>query len=752
MKKIFQRLAVLSLAAVTALAGAALPSVPAYGADHDTLHSAISQAEQIDVSGYTEESTAFLQKVLNSSAQVIKDESADNSRINHHVTLLNAAVQALVKKEDKNSPVCGNYTIKGILRQASSDSASMGNASIIQPMELIVDNDETILRLQFTSLTVPGLGQGFLSDLSYLPDWEGMLQQMTEEQRRAFQACTVEEYHEGVYDLFNDPDTGIDAAIRGKLYPKYLTMPVTYGDPEVWVRVYVPIMESISAGGGTQYARLQMDWDTLTWMEPDKSVLKEAQEQLIQLKETVVAADYTQEMAELLKQAIVTGEDVLNSTKLGQSQVDAMAQALNAVANLFADTDKQYLYDMIQMAESYTSSDYTDVYVEDMKKRIRAAQEVYNNAFATQTQVNEQYALLLQAISNAQKKESFIALTPTPAETKTPDSTPTPAETQTPEKTNTAVEGSTQNLDKNNLKDGIYAVTGKMVKVDKSTASMSNDAINHTIKLVVENGTYQITLDFMGLNISGRYGYLSELKYFQQGYTLDGYGVPQGTVEAVTVDSYQLDSSGARVSDTYGTDYPNQVTFPLISEAVKDGYVPLQVYVPIMEAISAGTGTQPVFLFLDWNTLKSTTEDDDGFRDQESSSQGSATGTTTGTGNGLTASPSQHNSSASLTGGNNVSRSSTSASLNATTISAKAARSESVSSETTFPETISPDAGLSNAEFSDEVTEEKADTQAQDTNAGDSPSLPDPAAVPTVMSILMVASGFLFKLKSRGGL
>ena len=228
--------------------------------------------------------------------------------------------------------------------------------------------------------------------------------------------------------------------------------------------------------------------------------------------------------------------------------------------------------------------------------------------------------------------------------------------------------------------------------------------------------------------------------------------MPQGTVEAVTVDSYQLDSSGARVSDTYGTDYPNQVTFPLISEAVKDGYVPLQVYVPIMEAISAGTGTQPVFLFLDWNTLKSTTEDDDGFRDQESSSQGSATGTTTGTGNGLTASPSQLKSSASLTGGNNVSRSSTSASLNATTISAKAARSESVSSETTFPETISPDAGLSNAEFSDEVTEEKADTQAQDTNAGDSPSLPDPAAVPTVMSILMVASGFLFKLKSRGGL
>ena len=73
------------------------------------------------------------------------------------------------------------------------------------------------------------------------------------------------------------------------------------------------------------------------------------------------------------------------------------------------------------------------------------------------------------------------------------------------------------------------------------------------------------------------------MKYFTTGYTLDKYGNPQGTLADVTVDSYQKNADGSLVSDTYGTNYPDQVTFELIPEALKDGYVPLQVFVPIME-------------------------------------------------------------------------------------------------------------------------------------------------------------------------
>ena len=35
-----------------------------------------------------------------------------------------------------------------------------------------------------------------------------------------------------------------------------------------------------------------------------------------------------------------------------------------------------------------------------------------------------------------------------------------------------------------------------------------------------------------------------------------------------------------------------------------DGYVPLQVFVPIMDAISPGSGTQAVYLKLDLNSIK----------------------------------------------------------------------------------------------------------------------------------------------------
>lgn len=43
--------------------------------------------------------------------------------------------------------------------------------------------------------------------------------------------------------------------------------------------------------------------------------------------------------------------------------------------------------------------------------------------------------------------------------------------------------------------------------------------------------------------------------------------------------------------------------FPLVDKASGE-YVPLQVFVPIMEAIADGTGTQSVLMQLDWSTLK----------------------------------------------------------------------------------------------------------------------------------------------------
>lgn len=181
-------------------------------------------------------------------------------------------------------------------------------------------------------------------------------------------------------------------------------------------------------------------------------------------------------------------------------------------------------------------------------------------------------------------------------------------------------------LDIYNLEDGVYSITGKMVKTDKTTLSMSDNAINHTIKLTVRDGKYYITLDLKGLNISGRLGYLGDLKYFCTGYTQDQYGNPAGKLADVTVESYQLNEDGTRISDDHGTDYPDQVTFELIPEALEDGYAPLQVFVPIMESIAEGVGTQSVFLALDWDTLEAAEEDDPAFTEDNEPGNGNQDG------------------------------------------------------------------------------------------------------------------------------
>lgn len=200
-------------------------------------------------------------------------------------------------------------------------------------------------------------------------------------------------------------------------------------------------------------------------------------------------------------------------------------------------------------------------------------------------------------------------------------------------------------LDVHDLEDGVYSVTGRMVKTDKTTLSMADNAINHTVKLTVSEGRYYVTLDMKGLNISGQLGYLGGLKYFCTGYTQDQYGNPQGKLADAVIESYQLNEDGTRVSDAYGTDYPDQVTFELIPEALDDGFAPLQVFVPLMESIAEGVGTQPAFLALDWDTLKAAAEDDPAFTDDNEPD--SDPGNSGDGGNGL-------NGGSSLTGGSSL--------------------------------------------------------------------------------------------------
>ena len=168
------------------------------------------------------------------------------------------------------------------------------------------------------------------------------------------------------------------------------------------------------------------------------------------------------------------------------------------------------------------------------------------------------------------------------------------------------------------LSDGVYKLNGEMLKVNKVDKSMSNNAINHNIKLTVKNGVPTVSMNFNGMTISSLKGYLKNLYYYETGYGVNKYGDPSGAMSPVNVDSWQQYTDGTRFSDDFGTDYPNDVSFPLCLEALQgEDYIPMQVFVPVMEAITAGSGTQNVYLKLDYSTLTKTTADDKDFAEQE---------------------------------------------------------------------------------------------------------------------------------------
>ena len=176
------------------------------------------------------------------------------------------------------------------------------------------------------------------------------------------------------------------------------------------------------------------------------------------------------------------------------------------------------------------------------------------------------------------------------------------------------------------LSDGVYKLSGEMVKVNKVDMSMSNNAINHNIKLVVKNGVPYVNMNFNSLTITSLKGYLKDLNYYASGYEVSKTGEPSGTLVPVTVNSLQKFSNGKTLKDDFGTDYPNDISFPLCEEALEgNNEIPLQVFVPIMDAITPGSGKQNVYLRLDYSTLKETTDADADFAETEKAPQDPST-------------------------------------------------------------------------------------------------------------------------------
>lgn len=722
--------------------------------DKDALNTAIAEAKKADQTNCTEKSIAFFQSVITLAEQVYEDPDATEDVIAKQIQLLQETSTALQKEQSAGTVYNGEYSVTGRMWHASADQPSMGNSALVQPMKVIKDGDDVKLQLEFVPLTTMGF-TGYLYKLWYLPDWESETE--LPDADTPLVELDVTDYYDDVWDDYNNPDTGSDPNARGNVYPHNMTMPVTWGDSEIWVQVYVPVMESISTGSGQQFAKLQIDWSTVkqtAGVVTDKSTMSDrlasAKEQLKELESD--PAGYSQEAIAMLRAAIAAAEEIDGNMNAGQSAVNSISRALNQAVYVFRDektpdisgdgkeVDKMYLHMMLLAAASVAERDgYTTDSLAVLKDAIRLAEAVYQNTEATQETVNQQVSILSSAIVGLVEKpvtnpsgSGGTGGQTTAASTNTPQPSPSA--------TDSATSSDSQKLDINNLKDGIYSIQGSMVKIDKKTASMSNEAINHTIKLTVTNSKYFLTMNFKGLTISSQLGYLGTLKYFKTGYKLDKYGAPTGTLGDVSVDSYQLDSNGKRIKDSFGTDYPNEVTFEMISEALEDGYVPLQVFVPIMESISAGTGTQPVFLKLELDSVKSTTADDAAFHEDNTTTDAENKKTSTKK-KSVLSTKSSLPSSQSSSSGNSSSTSSDDSSL----ISSEEEKDTEDDDSGLLATDAATDVESANMAQNSGVSNEKTQTIASDEES----TTKKKNAIPMLMSLCAVAAGVLYKCKSR---
>lgn len=732
--------------------------------DAAELMNELAKAKQIDTSNSTDESAAFLQAVIS----LIEEESGSNPQqlpVDKYTVLLKAAENALVPKKTEGIIYDGTYQIEGVLRHASSDQDSMGNAAIVKPMELIVEGEEAFLRMEFVPLTT-NLGTtkftGYLSSFTYFPGWTGGESGYALPSNQTPVEVEVESYYEDTYDIYNHPENGKDSNVKGKLYPHYVILPVDLKNSELWVQVYVPVMEAISTGSGKQYAKLQLDWNTLQQTkgaDTEKTVLTKAG---ITAKEQLEKLEQSQEASAsqltLLQAAVAAVEAAKEDVNITQEQINAVVKAVQSASGLFQTEtsieeekntiEKSGLHTMLLAATSIVGRDgYTSTTIKALKKAIQTAEAVYMDGAATQEEVNQQTSALAAAIINLELKKSGsssqIVVTTAPAVTATASPTPT------------VTEGAT--LDIRNLKDGTYTMNGTMVKIDKAEASMANEAINHTIKLTVKKGKYTVTLNFAGLSINAQQGYLGKLSYFKEGYTLDQYGAPSGKTGKVTVNTYQTQADGSRVKDNFGTDYPKQVTFPLIKEALEDGYVPLQVFVPIMESISQGTGTQPVYLKLDLKSLQAVTKGEDVFNQNAATPTPtlSVTATPAVTGslwNSLSTLPSSKRVTASPTPkagnitGSGKSISGQTKKANSTIQNDKTSTWSNAAQGTVK---INEDTASLQAEAAQQ-TETNLQTQSavEEQESQEEKTKKAKNAIPSVMSLLVVAAGIFYKCKS----
>ena len=140
-----------------------------------------------------------------------------------------------------------------------------------------------------------------------------------------------------------------------------------------------------------------------------------------------------------------------------------------------------------------------------------------------------------------------------------------------------------------NLQNGEYTLKGALYNFNSpDKPSMANQGLEQPLSVIAKDGTYRLRMNMNTIKLGTSEGALSKVSYFEGNLKNDSDIIAWGTT-----------------SD--GTKYPKTVEFPV---AYKADSVTLEVFVPIMEKIAPGHGTQKVLLKLDWSSLQTSKLDE----------------------------------------------------------------------------------------------------------------------------------------------
>lgn len=305
--------------------------------------------------------------------------------------------------------------------------------------------------------------------------------------------------------------------------------------------------------------------------QADKAELKKVIDENKTTYDEVLAGEYKEEgsrsFLNLYNKALMALEDVTAT----EETVDSAAKYLKSAKEIYLVSKKVDDFTRVLVAaEEKKAEDYTEKSYAVLKTAI---DEGNANWSKRSTLTNAQLQQLIDKL-----EEGMQGLKPA--------GTPEEPSTDIP-----PMEQPGTDIPKNeiNLQNGEYTLKGALYNFNSpDKLSMANQGLEQPLSVIAKDGTYRLRMNMNTIKLGTSEGALSKVSYFEGNLKNDSDIIAWGTT-----------------SD--GTKYPKTVEFPV---AYKADSVTLEVFVPIMEKIAPGHGTQKVLLKLDWSSLQTSKLDE----------------------------------------------------------------------------------------------------------------------------------------------